>query len=51
MSMILPRGIVVNSEAIGGSIEQLDTQPVGEAEIARLWKGTSAKLYMQVGLN
>jgi hypothetical protein len=46
MSMILPKGIIVNSVHINPSIEQLDAQPVGEAEIARLWKGTAAKLSM-----
>lgn len=51
MSMILPKGIVTNSEQINGSIEQLDAQPVGEAELARLWKGTAAMLFLRVDMN
>lgn len=46
MSMILPKGIVVNSPRAQSSIEELDANPVGEADIARFWKGTAIMLLM-----
>jgi len=38
MAMILPKGIIVNSPQIEGQFEQLDAQPVGDADLARLWR-------------
>jgi hypothetical protein len=42
MSKILPKGFVVNSPEIEGSIERIDT-PLDLADIAKFWKGTSDK--------
>ena len=43
MSLILPKGFVKNSEEINGSIERIDQEPLDLADIAKFWKGTSAK--------
>jgi hypothetical protein len=43
MSLILPKGFVKNSEEINGSIERFNQEPLDPADIAELWKGTSAK--------
>jgi len=44
MAMILPKGIIVNSPQIEGQFEQLDAQPVGDADLARLWRGNVANI-------
>jgi hypothetical protein len=41
MSLILPKGIVVNSPDAYGSIESINQEPLDLADIARFWKGTS----------
>ncbi|KAH7372215.1 hypothetical protein BKA64DRAFT_265004 [Cadophora sp. MPI-SDFR-AT-0126] len=38
MALILPKGIVVNSDRINESIEKIAAEPLDQAEIARLWK-------------
>lgn len=38
MSWILPKGIVVNSPEIEGSIERINTEPLDLADIAKFWK-------------
>lgn len=38
---ILPKGIVVNSEAVEGAIERIDGEPLDLADIAKFWKGSS----------
>jgi hypothetical protein len=39
MSLILPKGFVVNSPEIEGSIERINAEPLDLAEIANFWKG------------
>ncbi|KAE8442605.1 hypothetical protein EG329_003028 [Mollisiaceae sp. DMI_Dod_QoI] len=38
MALILPRGIVVNSDTIESNIESIDAEPLDEADIAKVWK-------------
>ncbi|PVH76289.1 hypothetical protein DL98DRAFT_295136 [Cadophora sp. DSE1049] len=38
MALILPKGIVVNSDKINESIEKIAAEPLDQAEIARFWK-------------
>ncbi|KAM3083886.1 hypothetical protein ACMFMG_002006 [Clarireedia jacksonii] len=38
MSLILPKGIVVNSPQIGSTIERINTDPLDLADIAKFWK-------------
>jgi hypothetical protein len=40
MSWLLPKGIVINSPEIEGSIERNNTEPLDLADIAKFWKGT-----------
>lgn len=42
MSWLLPKGIVINSPEIEGSIERNNTEPLDLADIAKFWKGTAA---------
>jgi hypothetical protein len=42
MSWILPKGIVVNSPQVQGSIERINTEPLDLADIAKFWKGTAS---------
>jgi hypothetical protein len=39
MALILPKGIVVNSEGISGDIERIDREPLAGEDISKLWKG------------
>lgn len=41
MALILPKGIVVNSESISGDIGRIDREPLADEEISKLWKGES----------
>jgi hypothetical protein len=43
MSWILPKGIVVNSPGIEGSIERINTEPLDLADIANFWKGRAVR--------
>jgi len=43
MSMILPRGIVVNAASLNSDIERINQEPLDLADIAKFWKGTSTK--------
>jgi hypothetical protein len=43
MSLILPKGIVKNSDSVEASIERINQEPLDLADIAKFWKGTSAK--------
>ncbi|KAH7310993.1 hypothetical protein BKA65DRAFT_413712 [Rhexocercosporidium sp. MPI-PUGE-AT-0058] len=38
MALILPKGIVVNSDQINKSIERIATEPLDQAQIAEFWK-------------
>ncbi|KAK0105125.1 hypothetical protein ONS95_004513 [Cadophora gregata] len=38
MALILPKGIVVNSDEINESIEKIASEPLDAAEIAKFWK-------------
>ncbi|KAF4632812.1 hypothetical protein G7Y89_g5310 [Cudoniella acicularis] len=38
MSLILPKGIVVNSSQVNADIGRIDTEPLDLADIARFWK-------------
>lgn len=40
MAFILPKGIVVNSPDIEGSIERINGQPLDLEDIAKFWKGS-----------
>jgi hypothetical protein len=40
MALILPKGIVVNSDQIEGNIGSIDAEPLDEADIAKVWKGS-----------
>lgn len=39
MSLILPKGIVVNTPEISGDIQKIDREPLAPEEIAKFWKG------------
>ena len=43
MALILPKGIVVNSDKINESIEKIAAEPLDQAEIARFWKSNPTK--------
>jgi hypothetical protein len=43
MSLILPKGIVINAPDITFSIERINTEPLDLADIAKFWKGTTEK--------
>lgn len=40
MALILPKGIVRNSTQIEGDIERIAAEPLDEADIAKVWKGS-----------
>jgi hypothetical protein len=42
MSLILPKGIIVNTAGISGDIERIDREPLAIEEIAKLWKGETS---------
>ena len=50
MSLILPRGFVVNDPQLEGNIERINTEPLDLADIARFWKGTSENLPVRMEL-
>ena len=50
MSLILPKGIVVNSAGVNGDIERINQEPLDLADIAKLWKGTSTKSLVRMEL-
>jgi hypothetical protein len=39
MSLILPKGFVVNSREIGGVVERINAETLDLTQIARLWRG------------
>ena len=41
MALILPKGIVVNSDKINESVQKIAQEPLDTAEIAKFWKGTA----------
>ncbi len=47
MALILPKGIVVNSDQINESIERIAAEPLDQAEIAEFWKGISARIFVR----
>jgi hypothetical protein len=51
MSLILPRGFVVNDPQLEGNIERINTEPLDLADIARFWKGTSENLPVRMELS
>lgn len=40
MSLILPKGILVNSPGIENRIESINQEPLEPKDIARFWKGS-----------